>query len=145
MFESITENLIAYTFNVFSYEMNTTMCGQYLGCLFFNTDYLLSLLVDRRTLTVATIVFFPLTFLTGYFGMNFNGMLSVQAHSEAFFWTLAVPVMVSPDFQPAGEVLTQKIQQAATILAFNIGNILNLFHWLKKRMIERNIRRELIR
>ncbi|KAG8894391.1 hypothetical protein FRB99_001310, partial [Tulasnella sp. 403] len=71
MFESITENLIAYTFNIVSYDMNTTM----------------------KTLTIATVIFFPLTFLTGYFGMNFQEMLSVQAHSEAFFWTLAIPVM----------------------------------------------------
>lgn len=27
-------------------------------------------------------------------GMNFQGMLSVQAHTERFFWTLAIPVMV---------------------------------------------------
>ncbi|KAG9049055.1 hypothetical protein FS837_011328 [Tulasnella sp. UAMH 9824] len=99
MFESITENLIAYTFNIVSYDMNTTM----------------------RTLTVATVIFFPLTFLTGYFGMNFNGMLSVQAHTEAFFWTLAIPVM------------------GVTVLAFNIFNIFNFFHWLKKKMLQRQI------
>ncbi|KAG8987719.1 hypothetical protein FRB90_003182, partial [Tulasnella sp. 427] len=99
MFESITENLIAYTFNIVSYDMNSTM----------------------RTLTVATVIFFPLTFLTGYFGMNFNGMLSVQAHSEAFFWTLAVPVTVF------------------TVLAFNLVNIYNFFHWLRKKMVQKQI------
>ncbi|KAG8947735.1 hypothetical protein FRC04_010509 [Tulasnella sp. 424] len=99
MFESITENLIAYTFNIVSYDMNTTM----------------------RTLTIATVIFFPLTFLTGYFGMNFNGMLSVQAHSEAFFWTLALPVM------------------GVTVLAFNVFNILNFFHWVKKKLLQRQI------
>lgn len=99
MFESITENLIAYTFNIVSYDMNTTM----------------------RTLTIATVIFFPLTFLTGYFGMNFNGMLSVQAHTEAFFWTLAIPVM------------------GVTVLAFNLVNIYNFFHWIKKKMLQRQI------
>lgn len=101
MFESITENLIAYTFNIVSYDMNTTMWVLLLASMpprvphadkhLFELDWKPK---NRRTLTVATVIFFPLTFLTGYFGMNFNGMLSVQAHTEAFFWTLAIPVMV---------------------------------------------------
>ena len=31
-----------------------------------------------RRLTLATIIFFPLTFLTGYFGMNFTTMPSIN-------------------------------------------------------------------
>ncbi|CAE6402509.1 unnamed protein product [Rhizoctonia solani] len=72
MFSSIAENLINYTFNLVSYETNQVMRG----------------------LTVATVIFFPLTFLTGYFGMNFDRMPSVQQHSEAMFWEIAMPVMV---------------------------------------------------
>ncbi|KDN48129.1 hypothetical protein RSAG8_03145, partial [Rhizoctonia solani AG-8 WAC10335] len=72
MFSSIAENLINYTFNLVSYETNQVMRG----------------------LTVATVIFFPLTFLTGYFGMNFEGMPSVKEHSEAMFWEIAMPVMV---------------------------------------------------
>ncbi|CAE6418565.1 unnamed protein product [Rhizoctonia solani] len=84
MFSSIAENLINYTFNLVSYETNQVMRG----------------------LTVATVIFFPLTFLTGYFGMNFEGMPSVKEHSEVMFWEIAIPVMVVvvgsflwPDFQ----------------------------------------------
>ncbi|KAG8684729.1 hypothetical protein FRC09_015181 [Ceratobasidium sp. 395] len=61
MFSSIAENLISYTFNIVSYETNQVMRG----------------------LTIATVIFFPLTFLTGYFGMNFATMPSVMEHSEA--------------------------------------------------------------
>lgn len=69
MFASITENLINYTFNMASYEMNVVM----------------------RQLTTATIIFLPLTFLCGYFGMNFTEFPGIQG-SDSFFWVLAIPV-----------------------------------------------------
>ncbi|KAF9225244.1 hypothetical protein BS17DRAFT_778349 [Gyrodon lividus] len=71
MFAGIAENLINYTFNIKSYEMNEVM----------------------RRLTLATIIFLPLTLLTGYFGMNFESMWSVDLHSDIMFWVIAVPVM----------------------------------------------------
>ncbi|KAF9483451.1 hypothetical protein BDN70DRAFT_929153 [Pholiota conissans] len=70
MFSSISENLIAYSFNMKSYEMNNVM----------------------RRLTVTTIIFLPLTFLSGYFGMNFNVFWSTQNNSDLFFWKLAIPI-----------------------------------------------------
>jgi Mg2+ and Co2+ transporter CorA len=45
MFENMAENLINYTFNAIAYETNEIM----------------------RRLTLVTITFLPLTFLTGYF------------------------------------------------------------------------------
>lgn len=71
MFAGITENLINYTFNMKSYEMNVAM----------------------RRLTLATIIFLPLTLLTGYFGMNFDPMWSVNNNSDILFWKIAIPVM----------------------------------------------------
>ncbi|KAJ7632300.1 hypothetical protein FB45DRAFT_746461 [Roridomyces roridus] len=71
MFSGISENLINYAFNMASYEMNQVM----------------------RRLTLATIIFLPLTLLTGYFGMNFASMDSVQDHSELLFWIISLPVM----------------------------------------------------
>ncbi|KAG2035687.1 hypothetical protein BDR03DRAFT_922661 [Suillus americanus] len=71
MFAAIAENLVNYTFNMKSYEMNVVM----------------------RRLTLATIIFLPLTLLTGYFGMNFESMWSVKNNSDGLFWKIAIPVM----------------------------------------------------
>ncbi|CAE7178392.1 unnamed protein product [Rhizoctonia solani] len=90
MFSSIAENLINYTFNLVSYETNQVMRG----------------------LTVATVIFFPLTFLTGYFGMNFEGMPSVKEHSEVMFWEIAIPVM----FVIVGAFLYPDIQRIVRFL-----------------------------
>ncbi|KAF7359434.1 CorA-like protein [Mycena sanguinolenta] len=76
MFAGISENLINYAFNMASYEMNVVM----------------------RRLTLATIIFLPLTLLTGYFllilqGMNFKSMWSVNNNSDLLFWIIALPLM----------------------------------------------------
>jgi len=74
MFASISENLINYTFNMASYEMNQTM----------------------RRLTYVTVIFLPLSLLAGYFGMNFNGhgFWSINNNSDLFFWELAIPMTI---------------------------------------------------
>ncbi|KAG8910460.1 hypothetical protein FRC01_006329, partial [Tulasnella sp. 417] len=72
MFETITENLISYSFNVLSYDMNEIM----------------------RRLTLATLIFFPLTFLSGYFGMNFTKFSAIEG-SDFLFWKIALPSMAA--------------------------------------------------
>ena len=46
---------------------------------------------SMKQLTVVTIIFLPMSFLTGYFGMNFTSFWSIQ-HDESYFWKIAIPV-----------------------------------------------------
>ncbi|KAF8167264.1 hypothetical protein B0H34DRAFT_669750 [Crassisporium funariophilum] len=93
MFAGIAENLINYTFNTASYQMNEVM----------------------RRLTLATIIFLPLTILTGYFGMNFDQMWSVHNNSDVFFWELAIPLLI------------------LIIPIFMISDLKRLWHYVQKR------------
>jgi len=79
MYSAMAENLVNYSFNMASYETNEVM----------------------RRLTLCTILFLPLTLLTGYFGMNFDHMWSVNHnHTDIIFWIIAIPVMciITPTF-----------------------------------------------
>jgi Mg2+ and Co2+ transporter CorA len=46
---------------------------------------------SMKQLTVVTIIFLPLTFLTGYFGMNITDFPSIH-HNESYFWIIACPL-----------------------------------------------------
>ncbi|KAI7105223.1 hypothetical protein KC352_g37165, partial [Hortaea werneckii] len=45
-------------------------------------------------LAVVTVFFAPLTFISGYFGMNFSGGNGLK-HPFAFFWIIAIPCLVA--------------------------------------------------
>lgn len=46
-----------------------------------------------KQLTNITIIFLPMTFLTGYFGMNIEPFPALH-HGESYFWIIAVPVAI---------------------------------------------------
>ncbi|KAJ7664911.1 hypothetical protein B0H17DRAFT_1143490 [Mycena rosella] len=78
MIAGIGESLTDYSFNMASYSMNDTM----------------------RLLTMITIICLPLTFVSGYFGMNFDGVTWASEWSDVLFWIIALPsiIVISPLF-----------------------------------------------
>ncbi|KIK68807.1 hypothetical protein GYMLUDRAFT_68637 [Collybiopsis luxurians FD-317 M1] len=99
---SLSENLIQYSFNLTSYEMNVIM----------------------RRLTLITVICLPLTFLTGYGGMNFSGppmwWTKDPTHTDVWFWIVALPVM------------------AVVIPCFFIPDIKRLYNAMRNKKVSQN-------
>ncbi|KAI1359724.1 hypothetical protein F5Y08DRAFT_318911 [Xylaria arbuscula] len=48
---------------------------------------------SMKQLTIVTIIFLPLTFITGYFGQNFGDFPEAETNNSYYFWKIAVPVV----------------------------------------------------
>ncbi|KAJ7325877.1 hypothetical protein DFH08DRAFT_787469 [Mycena albidolilacea] len=95
----IGQNLVDYTFNMTSYEMNEVM----------------------RRLTLVTVIFLPLSLLTGYFGMNFDHMWIHNGKGDYYYWIIAAPIM------------------ALVLPLFIAPDIMRIVHYLQKRMLTKNV------
>ncbi|GIJ86194.1 hypothetical protein Asppvi_005076 [Aspergillus pseudoviridinutans] len=67
---------------------------------------------SMKQLSLVTCLYLPLTFLTGYFGMNFQDFAAIH-HTDSYFWMIAVPFV----FATTLFLMRDKIQRYAVLLA----------------------------
>lgn len=83
---------------------------------------------SMRQLTVVTIIFLPLTFITGYFGMNFHDF-DALFNNLNYFWSIAAPVAIGTGLLLMRELIVRWV-----------GKI--IMKWNRKRRRERREKRE---
>jgi len=87
-------------------------------------------------LALVTVFFSPLTFISGYFGMNFERFDAIHTHSDAFFWVVALPSVFVFMLVVAGSVFWNGIRN--WWIRFSIKRLRNIIKRDKERIQLRN-------
>ncbi|TBU51703.1 hypothetical protein BD310DRAFT_318223 [Dichomitus squalens] len=105
MVAGITKKFMNHTSNMASYEMNQVIRDSIGMC---------------PGTGAVPIICLPLTLLTGYFGMNFTRMWSVNHNSDLLFWEIAIPIIliVVPLFMWGDKRRMRRIDQVAGVQAY---------------------------
>ncbi|RYC55755.1 hypothetical protein CHU98_g10446 [Xylaria longipes] len=91
---------------------------------------------SMKQLTIATIIFLPLTFITGYFGQNFGDFPEAMNNNSTYFWKIATPVVVGTIV-----VLMRDVIYESFVTFFQRRHILGA-RKRKKKSIDRARKRE---